>query len=175
MIEQISSLLPPVPQMVFGPLALFVAACALLVAITRNLFHSALALVGALFGVAAIYALLEAEFVAVAQVLIYVGAISTLITFAIMLTRGMMFGRTSPTNRQLLTASIASALLFAVLLGLTFNTAWPTAESELGSGEQVIATLGHLFVTDYLVAFELLAVLLLVALSGALLLARDRK
>lgn len=171
----IMSLIPPVQQQIFLALSVLVGVSALLVAVTRNLFHSALALISTLFGVAALYALLEAEFVSVSQVLIYVGAISTLITFAIMLTRGMMFGRTSPTNRQLLTAAIAAALLFAVLLGLTFNTAWPSAESELGSGEQVIATIGQLFVTDYLVAFELLAVLLLVALSGALLLARDRK
>lgn len=176
MIEQISSLLPPVAQMVFGPLALFVAACALLVAITRNLFHSALALVGALFGVAAIYALLEAEFVAVAQVLIYVGAISTLITFAIMLTRGMMFGRTSPNNRQLLAGATVVGLLFVVLVGITYNTAWPQADPPaVVDGAANIVQIGQALVSEYLIAFELLALLLLVALSGALLLARDRK
>lgn len=175
LMTQISAFIPPIQQQIFFALSLLVGISALLVATTRNLFHSALALVATLFGVAALYALLEAEFVAVSQILIYVGAISTLITFAIMLTRGMMYGGTSPTNRQLLTSVIAVGLLFAVLVGLSFNTAWPVAESELGTGEAVVGTLGQLFVTDYLVAFELLAVLLLVALSGALLLARDRK
>lgn len=74
------------------PMALFTAFCALMVVGARNLFHNALALVGTLFGVAGIYALLEARFLAVSQILVYVGAISTLITFAIMLTRGMMYG-----------------------------------------------------------------------------------
>jgi NADH-quinone oxidoreductase subunit J len=176
MIEEIISLIPPLPQLIFLPLALFVAVCALLVAIARNLFHGALALVATLFGVAAIYAMLEAEFVAVSQILIYVGAISTLITFAIMLTRGMMFGRTTPNNRQLLAAIVVVGLLFAELLGLAYNVAWPQAETpDTIQGSATITQLGIAFVNEYLIAFELLALLLLVALSGALLLARDRK
>ncbi len=173
--EQITSLIPPIQQQIFFALALLVGVCGVMVAVTRNLFHSALSLVGALFGIAAIFALLEAEFVAVAQVLVYVGAISTLITFAIMLTRGMMYGRTSPTNRQMLASAIVAVLLFGVLLGIVFNTPWPVEAGELGTGAAVIPTLGLLFVNDYVIAFELLALLLLVALSGALLLARDRK
>lgn len=176
LIEQLSGFIPPITHQVFLALAVFVIACALLVAVSRNLFHSALGLVGALFGIAAVFALLEAEFVAVAQVLIYVGAISTLITFAIMLTRGMMYGRTSPTNRQMLASLMAAATFFAVMSGIAFNVDWPQADptAPIGSGAQIIPTLGLLFVGDYLVAFELLALLLLVALSGALLLARDR-
>jgi NADH-quinone oxidoreductase subunit J len=173
--EQITSLIPPIQQQIFLALALFVGICGIMVAVTRNLFHSALSLVGALFGMAALFALLEAEFVAVAQVLVYVGAISTLITFAIMLTRGMMYGRTSPTNRQMLASAITAGLLFSVLLGIVFNTEWPAVAGELGTGAAVIPTLGLLFVNDYVIAFELLALLLLVALSGALLVARDRK
>lgn len=176
--DLLNQIIPPIPtlqQALFVPVALFVAICALLAATTRNLFHSALALVGALFGVAAVYAMLEAEFVAVSQVLIYVGAISTLITFAIMLTRGMMYGGTSPTNRQQLSALVVVGLLFCVLLGLAYEGPWPAAAGEIGSGESIIATLGVLFVNDYLIAFQLVALLLLVALSGALLLARDRK
>lgn len=161
--------------MVFGPLAAFVILMALLVAVTKNLFHNALALVGALFGVAGLYALMEAEFVAVSQVLVYVGAISTLITFAIMLTRGMMYGNTSRNNRQTLAGVITAFLLFAVLLGLVFNVEWPQTETAVTDGQAIIARLGLLFVGDYLIAFILLALLLLVALSGALLLARDRK
>ncbi len=176
LMEQLSAFIPPITHQVFLALAIFVIACSLLVALARNLFHSALGLVGALFGIAAVFALLEAEFVAVVQVLVYVGAISTLITFAIMLTRGMMYGRTSGTNRQLLASVMAAGTFFAVVLGIVFNVEWPQADptAPIGSGAQIIPTLGLLFVNDYLVAFELLALLLLVALSGALLLARDR-
>ena len=99
LMEQTAPTVPTIQQVIFAILATFSAICALLVVLARNLFHNALALVGTLFGVAAIYALLEAEFLAVSQVLVYVGAIATLITFAIMLTRGMMFGNTSPANR----------------------------------------------------------------------------
>lgn len=167
--------LPTIQQMIFSSLALFTGVSALVVVLSRNLFHNALGLVAAFFGVTGIYILLEAEFLAVSQVLIYVGAISTLITFAIMLTRGMMFGRTSPTNNQTLTASIVAVLFFLVLAGLLVNVPWPNVGAELGDGEEIIAQMGELFVTTYLVPFEMMALLLLVALAGAILLARDRR
>lgn len=186
LLEQTAPTLPTIQQTIFAGLAVFAAICALMVVLSRNLFHSALALVGTLFAVAGIYALLEAEFLAVSQVLVYVGAISTLITFAIMLTRGMMFGPTSPLNRQAGTASMIIALLFAVLGGLATHMPWSKETLDLSTlswgvfadrstGEAIIATLGQKFVTTYLVPFELMAVLLLVALAGAILLARDRQ
>ena len=175
--EHIIELLPFVPTLshiVFIPIALFVSICALLVVFAPNLFHSALSLVGTLFGVAGVYALLEAEFLAVSQIMVYVGAIATLITFAIMLTRGMMFGRTSPTNTQTLTAILMVMLFFFVLMGILIQIPWPEVGVELPDGEMIIADLGELFVTTYLVPFELMALLLLVSLAGALMLARDR-
>jgi len=197
MVEQLNDLLtqliaqtaptpPTIQQVIFVGIALFAAACALMVVLARNLFHSALALVGTLFAVAGIYALLEAEFLAVSQVLVYVGAIATLITFAIMLTRGMMYGTTSPLNRQAGTATMIIALLFVVLGGLVSSMPWPNIGADLetlswgvfsdrGAGEAIIASMGQKFVTTYLVPFELMAVLLLVALAGAILLARDRQ
>jgi len=170
---------PPIPtlqQAVFILIALFTVACALTVVMAPNLFHNALALVGTLFGVAGFYALLEAEFLAISQVLIYVGAISTLITFAIMLTRGMMYGKTSQVNRQAGTSVMVVTLFFIVLAGLVAWAPWPNVQVPLTvPGEQIIGKLGELFVTSYLVPFELMALLLLVALAGAILLARDRQ
>lgn len=165
--------LPSVQQVVFIALALFTAVSALIVAIAPNLYHNALGLVATFFGVAGVYALLEAEFLAVSQILIYVGAISTLITFAIMLTRGMMYGRTSSANKQMLSAAIMASLLFFVLWGILSHVAWPEVGAALPNGEAIIATLGRLFVTTYLIPFEMMALLLLVALAGALMLARD--
>lgn len=186
LIAQTAPTVPTIPQVIFALMGTFAALCALMVVLTRNLFHSALALVGTLFGVAALYALLEAEFLAVSQVLVYIGAISTLITFAIMLTRGMMFGATSPLNRQAGTAAMIVILLFLVLSGLVSSMPWPTGEvalntldwgkyASLGTGQAIIANLGEQFVTNYLVPFELMAVLLLVALAGAIMVARDRQ
>ena len=94
----------------------------------RDSFHSLLCLVATLFGVAAIYFMLEAEFVGVSQILVYVGAISTLITFAVMLTKGMMFGGTSQVNRQSLIAVIISGLLFVTLTGVLTNIPWPVGD-----------------------------------------------
>ncbi|MEZ4870281.1 MAG: NADH-quinone oxidoreductase subunit J [Caldilineaceae bacterium] len=185
LIEQTAPTPPTIHQAIFALIAVFAVVCAFLVVFSRNLFHSALALVGTLFAVAGLYALLEAEFLMVSQVLIYVGAISTLITFAIMLTRGMMFGSTSPTNRQSGTAIMIVGLFFVVLAGLMTHMPWQNAGvdldtlswgnySALGTGQAIIALMGEQFVTIYLVPFELMALLLLVALAGALLLARDR-
>jgi NADH-quinone oxidoreductase subunit J len=154
--------------------ATFTAVSALIVVLSPNLFHNALALVATFFGVTGVYVLLEAEFLAVSQVLIYVGAISTLITFAIMLTRGMMFGVTSPTNQNMLISAIIAPLLFFVLLGILNTVAWPEVGAALPDGELIIANLGQLFVSTYLIPFELMALLLLVALAGALMLARDK-
>ena len=186
LMAQTAPTIPTLQQVIFVGMALFAAACALMVVFARNLFHSALALVGTLFAVAGIYALLEAEFLAVSQVLVYIGAISTLITFAIMLTRGMMYGPTSPLNRQAGTASMIVALLFVVLGGLVAYMPWSNESLDLSTldwgvfadrptGEAIIASLGQKFVTTNLVPFELMAVLLLVALAGAILLARDRE
>jgi len=186
LLEQTAPTVPTIQQVIFAIFATFSAICALLVVLARNLFHNALALVGTLFGVAALYALLEAEFLAVSQVLVYVGAIATLITFAIMLTRGMMFGNTSPVNRQAGTAAMIVILLFFVLAGLVSGMPWPEGGlaldavdwgqyADLGTGEAIIANLGAQFVTVYLVPFALMAVLLLVALAGAIMLAPDRQ
>ena len=166
--------LPTLQQVIFMMIATFTAAAALLTVLAPNVFHNAMGLVATFFGVAGIYILLEAEFLAVSQVLVYVGAISTLITFAIMLTRGMMQGKGASTNRQMLATSIVVALLFFVLVGLLVHVAWPTASLELGPGEEIIADMGEMFVTTYLVPFELMAVLLLIALAGAIMLARDQ-
>lgn len=172
-LEELLVYLPTIQQVIFLGLALFTATGALVVALAPNLYHNALGLVMSFFGVAGIYALLEAEFLAVSQILVYVGAISTLITFAVMLTRGMMFGRTSNYNNQLLPVAITTSLLFLVLVGLLVNVPWPNDPQVLKPGEEIIADLGELFVTTYLVPFELMAVMLLVALAGAIMLARD--
>lgn len=167
--------LPTVQQVVFLAVAVLTIAGALMVVLANNLFHSALGLVAAFFGAAGIYIVAEAEFVGVSQVLVYVGAISTLITFAIMLTRGMMFGLTSPRNRQSGTAAIITALVFVVLMALLRGIPWPQAGEPIVDGQAIIARLGMAFVNQYVVPFLLLAMLLLVALAGAIVLARDRK
>jgi NADH-quinone oxidoreductase subunit J len=92
-----------------------------------------------------------------------------------MLTRGMMFGATSPRNRQWGTAAIITSLTFLVLVGIVSSVPWPAVGEPISQGHEIIAGLGRAFVNEYVVPFLLLAMLLLVALAGAIVLARDYK
>ncbi len=165
--------IPTVQQAVFGGVALMTAVAGLLVVINRNLFHCALALIAALFGVAGVYILLEAEFLAVTQVLVYVGAIATLITFAIMLTKGIMFGVTASNNNSAFIVASIALLLFLMLAGVVDRVPWLTGDTAMSPDETMISDLGWEFVTTYGLALELIGLLLLIALVGAVMLARD--
>ncbi len=161
-------------QVIFIIVSLFTLVSALMVVLHRNLFISALFLVASFFGVAVIYLLLEAEFLAVAQILIYIGAIATLIVFAIMLSRGMMTGRTSPYNAQAVWAGLGSVVLGLVLLYVVaFRVQWPVVEQEVPP--DAIEQLGRALVGPYVIPFEVASVLLLTALIGAVMIARERE
>ena len=92
-----------------------------------------------------------------------------------MLSRGMMFGATSPRNRQSGTAAIIAALAFVGWMALMQGIPWPQGSEPSTDGQVIIAGLGYAFVNQYVIPFLLLAMLLLVALAGAIVLARDRK
>lgn len=149
---------------------------ALAVVTLKNLFHSALALVVAFIGVAGIYFLLQAEFLAVVQVLIYVGAITVLIIFAIMLTRRLMEeGLFQLSGKWWLVAPLSLGL-FALIGLVAWSTSWLQRPKEALPADTV-AALGQELMTTYLLPFEIASVLLLVALVGAIVLAwpvRDR-
>lgn len=136
----------------------------------RNLFRAALGLALALFGVAALYLFLEAEFLAVTQLLIYVGAILTLLIFGVMLTARIADPKVPRWNQQVgLSASLA--LVVGVGLAWAFlSTPWVTPESS--SPPVGLAELGRGLISIYLLPFELLSVLLLGALVGAIVIAR---
>ena len=136
----------------------------------RNLFRAALGLALALFGVAVLYLFLEAEFLAVTQLLIYVGAILTLIVFGVMLTARIADPSVPRWNRQ---ASIVLALALMLGLGLArilWMVPWKTRGFAMPPVQ--LATLGQTILTTYLLPFELLSLLLLGALVGAIFIAR---
>jgi NADH-quinone oxidoreductase subunit J len=139
----------------------------------RNLFHAALFLVLSFFGVAGIFITLEAEFLGVAQVLIYVGAISILIIFAIMLSRGIARTAGSVLNAQWAVVAIGAMLLFALLVVLLLQINWPVVQAA--APPDAIAELGRAFVDEYVIPFEVASVLLVVALIGAIIIARERE
>lgn len=174
--------MPIVIQIIFGLVAALIVGAAVMVVTVRNVIHAALWLIACFFGVGALYLLLEAEFLAVVQVLVYVGAISILILFAIMLTRQV----TGEGVRQLvagwrlwLTVAIC-ALLFAIVIVPTVAThPWnvPAPAGPPGTPEPLAGTveLGRGFVFEFLLQFQVAGVLLTVALIGAIVIAFEER
>ncbi len=165
-------------QIVFWVTAAITLASAGFVVTTRNLVHSALWLVVSLFGVAVLFVLLNAGFLAVAQVVIYIGAIAILFIFAVMLTRRLMQDTGPQTNSGWLLAAVVSGLLFVGLVWMV--SSWSGFQSEapaLAAGADPIRDLGISLVspTAYLIPFEVASVLLLAALIGAIVVAREKK
>jgi len=151
-----------------------------MVVTARKLIHSALWLILALFGVAVVYGLLDAGFLAVAQVVIYIGAIAILFIFAVMLTRRVMNDTDSQNNQYWWVAAPLSVLLFGGLTWMLsswqgFSTELPKLTPEAKSG--MLKQLGQVLVSPdgYVLPFELASILLVAALIGAIWVAWDRK
>ncbi len=161
-------------QVLFALLGLVAVGSALLVVTSTNLVHAALWLVVSLGAVAGIYLLLAAEFVAWVQVLIYVGAVVVLLLFALMLTRAPTGPQPELAARRAAPAAVV-AVLVAVLLGTTVVAGFRDVGIDLQHGQvgtaQVIG--GTIFGT-WVLPFEVLSVLLLAALVGAIVLSRLR-
>ena len=145
---------------------------------TRNLFHGALYLILSLFGVAGLFVLLSAPFLAAVQVLVYIGAIAILIVFAVMLTRSMTH-LTEIVNRQWWLSAVVGVLLFLFLTAGIILPVWG-ANSSLGgqTAPEVVGTtedLGIALVSgnQFVLPFEVASVLLTAAMIGAIVIARD--
>lgn len=169
-------------EIAFWAVTVVAVGAALLVVTVRDVFRAALFLVVAFLGVAGLFVLLNAEFLAVVQVLIYAGAISILIIFAIMLTRDVQRGNRPTPLRPL--ALTASALLLAAFVYAIVQTDWrlleetrlaaSTAQGVTRVWQDTPRWLGGLLMREFLLPFEAAAVLLLAAVVGALVLVRER-
>ncbi|MGQ9523820.1 MAG: NADH-quinone oxidoreductase subunit J family protein [Armatimonadota bacterium] len=147
---------------------------AVLTVTLRNLYHCALSLALCLVGVAGLYVVLSAEFIAAAQVLIYVGAVTVLILFAVMMTEHITGTRGEAVSQQRGLALLASLALAACLIAIVHATAWPTALAH--TPHPPVSTtliLGRELLTTYLIPFEVASVVLLAALVGAVVLAKE--
>ena len=159
---------------VFWILSFVIVVSAIMVVSLKNVFHCALFLVLALFSVAGIYILLEAEFLAAAQVLIYVGAIAILLIFAIMLTRNLASTAIRQTNENVLVSFFVSVVFaFATVILIGSTHVWQYAKEGF-VGDNVM-TIGKLLMTKYVLPFEVVSVLLLAAMIGAIVLARKER
>jgi NADH:ubiquinone oxidoreductase subunit 6 (subunit J) len=185
-------------DIVFWILAVMAIVGALGVVLVPNLFRAALLLIVVFVSVAGMFILLSAEFLAVVQILIYVGAIAILIIFAVMLTRDVQHGNLP--NRMQIPAAVFAALLLTALVAVAVDTKWeflPADQQDRAELVQVNALttltgevlddagvspedqtevqesgLADLLMSDYVLPFEAVSVLLLAALIGALVLVR---
>jgi NADH:ubiquinone oxidoreductase subunit 6 (subunit J) len=162
----------PLVEIVFWAMTLCTIGGALGVVTSRNLFHSALYLILSFFGVSGYYALLSAGFLAVVQLFVYIGAIAVLVLFAIMFSRRVMDVSQSQANRQWWLAVPIVLALFLILLAVVGSITWPVSDAQPSA--DVIAQLGLAFLGSYLIPFEVVGVLLSVALIGAVILAREK-
>ncbi|MEL6380990.1 MAG: NADH-quinone oxidoreductase subunit J [Cyanobacteria bacterium J06626_18] len=156
----------------FGLLALMVIGTALGVVLLSNIVYSAFLLGGVFISISGLYVLLNAGFVAAAQVLIYVGAVNVLILFGIMLVnKNEDF---VPMQRAWLGRAATGAVclgLFALLATMVLGTPWQLS-LETAVGDDATVLIGQHFFSDFLLPFELASVLLLMTLVGAIILAR---
>ena len=158
-------------ELAFTGVAVLVVVSGFWVVTSPNLVHSAVALMGTLFGVAGLYVFLYADFLAATQVIIYVGGILVLIIFGVMLTNRI----TSPVLIQTSMPNkfIAGGIVFVIFIGLSallFRTPWHQGEIE--TVESTVRKIGTSLLTTYLLHFEVAGILLLLALLGAAYLSR---
>ncbi len=160
-------------QIAFWVLAVVIVAAALAVVAVRNVFRAALALILCFLGVAGIYVTLSADFLAVIQVLVYVGGISVLVLLAIMLTRNIPQG--SPAGRFRLPAFIVAGILVGLMIFSSLNSAFP--ESTQAPLAPTTAALGQTLLgnTGLVLPLEIAGVLLLAAILGAVVMAREKE
>jgi NADH-quinone oxidoreductase subunit J len=163
-------------SLVFYVVAVVMIFSAIMVVALRNIFHSALFLILCLFSVAGIFILCEAEFLAGVQVLIYVGGVAVLMIFAIMLTAKLSSESVRQLNEQKLIGALVAICFLLITVAtvtwtLRFEGNFPLAENPHVDGS-TSHTLGNLLLTDFVLPFELVSVLLLAALIGAVVLAK---
>ena len=160
-------------DIIFYFFALITVLSAGFVVTTRNIVHAAFYLVCTFCGVAGIYILLAADFLAIVQILVYVGGIMILLLFGVMLTNKITNVEIKTGTSNLLPASIA----IGILLGLVMSVMWWTPWKSQISFNPITTTkdIGSLLINDYVFIFELLGILLLVALIGAASIARRER
>jgi NADH-quinone oxidoreductase subunit J len=143
---------------------------ALAVVLSKNLFHSVLWLALALTGTAGVFLLLEAEFLAAVQLLLYAGGIVTIVVFAIVVTERLVGERISHTSRGIAAGAVASLALVGLVVNAIARRPLATTRPEI-TGDMT-RTIGESVLTRFVLPFELLALLMLAAMLGAVYFAR---
>jgi NADH:ubiquinone oxidoreductase subunit 6 (subunit J) len=160
------------PDTIFWLFAIITVGSAAVVVLHRSLIYSAFALLFTFFGVAGLYVLLGADFLAATQMLVYIGGILVLLLFGVMLTHKIYDLDLRTEKTQLAPGLIVATGLFVIISSVAVRTQWPAVERAPAPTTKEI---GRLFLGQYLLPFEAASVLLLVALIGAAMIVRRRK
>lgn len=159
-----------IPDILFYCFALLTLACGLVVVYSRNIVHSGFALLGTFAGVAGLYGLTSASFLAAAQILVYVGGVLIVILFAIMLTRGIDKADRSNPSQGVIPATLVGVTVAVLLIFVALHFPWQITQAEEITTS--VPPLGDALLSDYVIPFEFLSLLLLAALVGAVMLVR---
>lgn len=154
----------------FWSLATVLVGSALAVVLSKNLFHAVLWLALALTGTAGVFLLLEAEFLAAVQLLLYAGGVITIVVFAIVVTERLVGERISQTSRQLAGGAVFAVVLLWVIVNMVRRQPLAIARSPMP--DDLTKMVGETVLTRFVLPFELLALLMLAALLGAIYFAR---
>lgn len=160
-------------DIVFYAFAVLTIVSAIGVVFSRSILYAAFSLLFTFFGVAALYVLLSADFIAITQILLYVGGILVLIIFGIMLTSRANKVEVKRGALQIAPAVIVAGIIAGTLISVLTTTNWPTA--NYSPFQETARPIGALLMTQFVLPFELASVLLLVALIGAVIIARREK
>jgi NADH-quinone oxidoreductase subunit J len=154
-------------------LALLTISSALGVVFCRNIVHSALCLVVTFIGVAGIYFTLQADYLALTQILVYGGAVSVLIVFAVMLIQRGTIKQTNLFSRHIITAGVIAIAMLIVIVRILLLQQWTLSTRSVP--EETITGIAKLMLTRYAISFEITAVLLLVAMIAAIVIGKEVK
>jgi NADH:ubiquinone oxidoreductase subunit 6 (subunit J) len=157
-------------QITFAGLAIVLVGSALAVVLSKNLFHAVLWLALALTGTAGVFLTLDAEFLAAVQLLLYAGGIITIVVFAIVVTERLVGERITQTNMRIGGGALIAAVLLGFIVSVVRRSPLPATRPEMPG--DLTRVLGQAVLTRYVLPFELLAVLMLVGMLGAIYFAR---
>lgn len=157
-------------MLAFWSLAIVLVGSALAVVLAKNLFHAVLWLALALTGTAGVFLLLDAEFIAAVQLLLYAGGVITIVVFAIVVTERLVGERLSQTSRRLTGGAVASLVLLGAIVSAVLER--PLAPVKPVVAGDLTRAIGETVLTLFVLPFELLALLMLAALLSAIYFAR---
>jgi NADH-quinone oxidoreductase subunit J len=163
----------PYTTIIFYVLAAITVVSAVIVVFNKNVIHSAFSLFFTLFAVSGFYVLLRADFIAITQIMIYVGGILILLLFGVMLTTKVTDLQISTKTLNMIPSIIFTVGIISILIFIIISTKWNIKQPVMN--DETVSQIGKLLLTNYLLPFEIASIVLLVALIGSAMFARKIK